>query len=146
MFIVVIWSPISETAALVTFCVSCRKPEMYSGHSHLCLSVCLCLAALPHYFTDLDVTWGNGTGCTLVMHYWSDLQSVHTFRCYYNIHIYICMYTAIAYRAEREMSPSACTHAMPGCFICVIVLLTNLLIISFQLLSCKCLFNWFMAK
>jgi len=36
------------------------------------------------YIRD-DVTWGNGSGCPLVVHYWADLQSVHGFRCYDNI-------------------------------------------------------------
>jgi len=47
--------------------------------------VCLSLAACPHYFTDPDVSWGNGRGCPLVVHYWADLQSVDGFRCYDNI-------------------------------------------------------------
>jgi len=51
----------------------------------VCLCVCLFLAAFPHYCTDPDVTWGNGTGCLLVVHYWVDLQSVHGFRCCDNI-------------------------------------------------------------
>ena len=29
----------------------------------VCVSVCLSLAAFPHYCTDPDVTWGNGRGC-----------------------------------------------------------------------------------
>ena len=48
-------------------------------------SVCLSAAACPHYCTDPDVTWGNGRGCPLVLHYWADLQSVHGMRCYGNI-------------------------------------------------------------
>ena len=51
----------------------------------LCLSVCLSLAAFPHYCTDPHVSWGNGRGCTLVVQCWADLQSVHGFRCYDNI-------------------------------------------------------------
>jgi len=39
----------------------------------VCVSVCV------------DVTWGNGRGYPLVVHYWADLQSVHGFRCYDNI-------------------------------------------------------------
>ena len=39
-------------------------------------SVCLSLAAFPHYCTDLDVTWGM-VGVPLVVHYWADLQLVH---------------------------------------------------------------------
>jgi len=30
------------------------------------VSVCLSLAAFPHYCTEPDVTWGNGRGCPLV--------------------------------------------------------------------------------
>jgi len=48
---------------------------MYIGHTRLC--VCLSLTACPHYCTDPDVTWGNGTGFPLVVHYWMDYQSVH---------------------------------------------------------------------
>ena len=47
--------------------------------------VCLSLAAFPHYCTDPDVTWGNGRGCSLVVHYSADLHSVHGFRWYENI-------------------------------------------------------------
>jgi len=58
---------------------------MYIGHGHL--SVCLSLAALPHYCMDPNVTWGNSRGCPVVVHYWADLQSVHGFRCYDNTHM-----------------------------------------------------------
>ena len=51
----------------------------------LCVSVCLSAAVRPHYCTDPDVTWGRGRGCPLVVHYWADLQSGHTLRCYGNI-------------------------------------------------------------
>jgi len=51
----------------------------------LVIAICLSLVAFPHYCTDLDVSWGNGKGCHLVVHYWADLQSVHGFRCYDNI-------------------------------------------------------------
>jgi len=83
--------------------VSRRRREMCIGHARLC--VCLSLAACPQYCTDPDVTWGNGRvkGCPLVVPYLADLQSVHGFRCYDN-------------RAEREMSASACTRSMPGCY------------------------------
>ena len=50
----------------------------------VCLCVCLSLAAFPHYCTDPDVTWGNGSRCPLVVHCWADLQSMHGFRCYDN--------------------------------------------------------------
>jgi len=63
---------------------------MYIGHCRLCVSVHLSFAAFPHYCMDLGVTWGNGRGCPLVVHYWPDLQLVHGFRCYDNIRI--CLY------------------------------------------------------
>jgi len=37
------------------------------------------------YCTDPDVTCGSGRGCPLVVHCWTDLQSVHGLRCYGNI-------------------------------------------------------------
>ena len=51
----------------------------------VCVCVCLSAAACLHYCTDPDVTWGNGRGCPLVLHCWTDLQSVHGLRCYDNI-------------------------------------------------------------
>jgi len=76
----------SSVTEVTTFRVSRRRREMYIGYARLrvCLSVCLSLAAFPHYCTDADVTWGNGRGapsCALL----GDLQSVHVFRCYDNI-------------------------------------------------------------
>ena len=57
---------------------------VYSGHARLC--VCL---SDPRHISTLqtypDVTCGTGRGCPLVVHYWTDLQSVHGFRCYDNI-------------------------------------------------------------
>ena len=71
---------------LVTFRLSHRRCEMYSGHMPLsvCLCVCLSAAACLHYCTDLDVTWGIGRGCPLVVRCWSDLQLVHGLHCYGN--------------------------------------------------------------
>jgi len=42
----------------------------------VCLSVCLWLAAFPHYCTDPDVTWRNGRRCPLVVHYWTTRRPV----------------------------------------------------------------------
>ena len=72
---------------VVTFRVSHRRREMYCGHPRLrvCVSVCMSVAARPHYCTDPDVTWGSGRGCPLVVHYWADLQSGYGLRCYGNI-------------------------------------------------------------
>jgi len=36
----------------------------------VCVSICLSLTAFPHYCMDPDVTWENGRGCPLVVHYW----------------------------------------------------------------------------
>jgi len=84
----------------------------------VCVSVCLSLATFPRGCMEPDVIWGNGRVCPLVVHYWADLQSVHGFCCYVNIHVrklialYMC--TANAYSTECEMSASACTRCMSG--------------------------------
>ena len=52
---------------VVTFRMRRSRDEMYIGHGHLC--VCVSLAAFPHYCTDPNVSWGNGRGCPLVVHY-----------------------------------------------------------------------------
>ena len=48
------------------------------------------------------------------MHYWADLQSVHGFCCYDNMHVckFIALYTANAYSAEHEMSENVCTRSV----------------------------------
>jgi len=46
----------------ITFRVGCRRREMYIGHVRLC--VCLSVITCPHYWTDPDVTWGNGSGAS----------------------------------------------------------------------------------
>ena len=60
--------------------------------------------------------------CPLVVHYWADLESVHGFRCYDDIHVckLITLYTANAYSAEREMSATASTRCMASfsVFVC----------------------------
>ena len=73
-------------------------------HIIVCLSVCLSLAAFrnfTHCCTDPDVTWGNGTGCPLVVPYWADLQSVHGFRFCDNIprtrNVSECLYSLCAW-------------------------------------------------
>jgi len=80
----------------------------------VCVSVCLSLAASPHYCMDPDVTWRNGRGCPVVVHCWVDLQSVHGFHCCDNTHVckLMALYTANAYSAECEMSAGACTRSV----------------------------------
>ena len=100
---------------------------MYIGHGRLCVCVCLSLATFPHYCMDPDVIWGNGRQCPRVVYYWADLQSVHGFHCYDNIHVckLIALYTANAYSTECEMLASACTRSMSGYFItCALTMLT----------------------
>jgi len=94
--------------------ISCEAKYILA--TTVCVSLCLSLATFPHYCTGLDVTWKNGRGCPLVLHYWADLRSVHGFRCYDDIHVckLIVLHTANAYSTEREMSASACTHSMTG--------------------------------
>jgi len=82
---------------------------MYIGHGRLCVcvSVFLSLAAFPHYCTDPDVTWRDDMGCPLVVHYWSDLQSVRGFLCYDNTYVckLIALYTANAYSPNAKCQP-----------------------------------------
>ena len=72
---------------LVTFRMRRSRGEIYIGHGRPCICRCVCLsvAAFSHYCTDPDLTWGNGRGCLLVVHYCANLQSVIGFRCYDNI-------------------------------------------------------------
>jgi len=44
---------------IVTFRVRPSRGEMYIVSS-FCVSVCVSLAAFPHYCTDPGMTWGNG--------------------------------------------------------------------------------------
>ena len=74
----------SQLSIIITFRVS-RRREMYISDTHLsvCLSVCLRLhATLLH---GPRLTWGNGRGFPLTVHYWAGLQSVHRLSCYGNI-------------------------------------------------------------
>jgi len=48
----------------------------------ICVCVCLSLATLLH---GLGCDLGNSRECPLIVHYWTDLQSVHRFRCHDNI-------------------------------------------------------------
>jgi len=63
------------------------RGEMYSGHGRLC--VCLRAYTSPHSHTTTRtrINLGHHTGCPPVVHHWADLQSMHGFRCYGNIHV-----------------------------------------------------------
>ena len=79
--------------------VRCSRCEIYTGHGRLCVCVCVCVclsvclslclslvAFVAYYWTEPNVTWGNGWGvpsiCALLG---ADLQSLHGFHCCDNI-------------------------------------------------------------
>ena len=66
---------------------------------------------------DPDVTWGNGRGCLLVVHYWADLQSVHGFRCCDNI-------------AQTQNVSESCTRS-----ICLVVYIFGYSAAKFDILT-----------
>jgi len=72
----------------------------------VCLSICLSLTAFLHYCTDPDLTWGNGRGCPLVLHYWVDLKPVHGFHC-------------STYRHMRNVSECLCS------LMCLVIIITQ---------------------
>jgi len=90
---------------------------MYA-HGRLCLSVPRRIPTLLH---GPDVTWGM-VSCAVL----ADLQSVHGFRCYDNMHVckLIALYNANAYSAECEMPESACTRSVSGLQVATIKLIT----------------------
>jgi len=78
---------------------------MYIGHARLCVSVSICLsvAAFPHYCTDPDVTWGMvgvSPSCVLLGEFAIGARVSLPWQ----------------HSAEREMSASASTWSMPGWF------------------------------
>jgi len=76
---------------LITFRVSRRRREMYSGHAHLCicLRVCVsvCVSVRGRMLTLLHgpgCNLENGRGVLIVVNYSADLLSVHMLCCYDN--------------------------------------------------------------
>jgi len=101
---------------VITFRIRHSRYEMCIGH----MRVCVCLS-VPHHIPTLLYgpgcnLGGNGRGCHLVVHYLADLQLVHGFHRFDNIHVckLIALYTVSAYSAECEMSASACTGCIAG--------------------------------
>ena len=86
---------------LIIFRVRRSWGERYIGHGRLC--ACLSLAVFPHYCTDPDVTWKNGTGVP------SNSALLGRFAIGARVSL-------LQHNAEREMSASACTRCMPGSF------------------------------
>jgi len=87
---------------------------MYIGRGILCVcvSVCLSLTAFLHYCMDPDVSSGNGRGCPLVVHYWTDFQSVQGFRYYDNMapnaKCHRVLYSPYAWLVGRQEGRRAC--------------------------------------
>jgi len=107
---------------------------MYSGHGRLCVcarvSVCLSLTAFPHYCTDPDVTWGNGSGvpssCALFGRIGAQVLLLWQ------------------HSAECEMSASACTRCMPGYYFAHTC--TKSQLVKTQLCNCAAKHNWTAAR
>ena len=73
---------------MFTFRVRHSQGEIYIGHGRLCVCLCVCLSVpglIPTLLHGPGCNLGNGRGCRLVVHYWTDLQSMHGFHCYDNI-------------------------------------------------------------
>jgi len=81
------------------------------------------------------------SSCALLV----DLQSVHRFRCYDNIHVckLIALYSANVYSAEREMSANACTRCMPAYLFCSFDISLYIPLQTYVLFQmCYCLLTW----
>ena len=108
---------VAEVCSLLSALVAEAKSILVTAVC-VCVSVFLPVAAFAHYCTYPDVTWGNGTGCPVVVHYGADLQSVHRFRCYDNIHIITHMqsYSLIHCKCvqRRTRNVSECLYSLYG--------------------------------
>jgi len=74
---------------IITFRVRRSRGEMYICHGSLCVCV-----SVPHRHRSI-LALLHGRRCSLVVHYWADLQSTQV-------------------SLLREMSASACTRFVPG--------------------------------
>jgi len=104
----------------------------------ICVFVCLCLAAFPHYCMDRDVTWGNRRACPLVVHYWADLQSVCTVRvsllC--NVVPNVKCQRVLCTRCNSTRSVSVCDYWLScGCCAVTKPVVTMLSLVSWNVLT-----------
>jgi len=84
---------------VITFCMSCRRRKMYSGHGHLCVSV---PCHIPRLLHGPGCNLGEWKGCPIVVLHWADLQSVHGFCCYDSVvsnmrNVSKCLYSLCAW-------------------------------------------------
>jgi len=79
------------------FRMSRRLREMYIGHARLSV----CPSPHAHTITARTRLLGKWQGCPSVVHYWTDLQSMHRFRCCDNIartqNVSECLYSVYAW-------------------------------------------------
>jgi len=76
----------------------------YWSRASVCLSLSLCVSVrrrMPTLLHGPGCNLRNSRGCSLVVHYWADLQSVNGFRCYGNIartrNVSECLYSLYAW-------------------------------------------------
>jgi len=111
-------------------CESSTTRNVLWSRASVCLSVRGRMTTLLH---GPGCNLGSGMGCPLLVHYWTDLQSVHGLRCYGNItrtrnvseymlvvHA-LCIVTFCVSRRRRKMY---CGHARLCVCVCVSVCLS----------------------
>ena len=109
-----------------------QSSEMYIGRVRL--SACLYVCISPYVNTTARrlplCNLGDGRECTLVVHYWADLQSVYGFRCYGNTRAYCEMsartlvlavlyaFSLVSFQEERNDQLLCCVEHKPQLCIC----------------------------
>jgi len=96
----------------------------YIDHARLCVCVCLSLASFPQYYTDPDISLGNGGGapsCALLSEF---PISARVLLLWQHTSIQVCnliaLYSANVYSAKRKMSVSASLYLLYACLIQVL--------------------------
>jgi len=86
--------------------------------------VCLSVYPSPHSHTTARTRMELGRGCTLVVHYWADLQSGHGLRCYGDI--------------ARTRNVSECLYSLYAWLLVLLLMQqrTVLITFSFKLIFC----------
>ena len=90
---------------LITFRARFSRGKMYASHGRLCVSLSD-PRRIPTLLHGPGCNLGNCRGCSLVVHYWADLQSVHGYHYYDSIVPNAkCQWVLVL-----EMSANACTR------------------------------------